>query len=59
MNPDVLKDAKALPAKHVEAFAKKFIMMGEIKERLGGYFPMLKDQIERAGFKPDKKLANA
>jgi len=49
--------AKALPAKHVEAFARKFIMMGEVKERIGGYFRTLKDQIERAGFKPDKQLA--
>jgi hypothetical protein len=39
MFPGVEKGAKALPAKHVEAFAKKFIMMGEIKERLGGYTP--------------------
>ena len=51
------KDAKSLPAKQVEAFARKFIMMGEIRERVGGFFPTLKDQIERAGFKPDKKLA--
>ncbi|NEU97992.1 TniQ family protein [Bradyrhizobium uaiense] len=51
------KGAKALPAKQVETFARKFIMMGEIRERVGGYFPTLKDQIERAGFKPDKKLA--
>ncbi|GKQ53555.1 TniQ family protein [Bradyrhizobium sp. Ce-3] len=51
------KGAKALPAKQVEAFARKFIMMGEIRERVGGFFPTLKDQIERAGFKPDKKLA--
>ncbi|MEY9524057.1 hypothetical protein ABIF70_005198 [Bradyrhizobium japonicum] len=56
MFPGVKKGAKALPAKHVQAFAKKFIMMGEIRELLGGYFPTLKDQIERAGFKPDKKL---
>ncbi|MHC2518993.1 TniQ family protein [Bradyrhizobium diazoefficiens] len=52
----VAPGAKALPAKHVEAFARKFIMMGEIKGRIGGYFPTLKDQIERAGFTPDKKL---
>lgn len=51
------KGAKALPAKQVDAFATKFIMMGEIKERIGGSFPTLKDQIERAGFKPDKNLA--
>lgn len=51
------RGAKALPAKQVETFARKFIMMGEIRERVGGYFPTLKDQIERAGFKPDKKLA--
>lgn len=53
----VEKGASALPPKHVEAFARKFIMMGEIKERVGGYFPTLKEQIERAGFKPDKQLA--
>jgi TniQ len=52
----VEKGASALPPKHVDAFARKFIMMGEIKARVGGYFPTLKDQIERAGFKPDKQL---
>jgi len=57
MFPSVEKGAKALPAKHVEAFANKFIMMGEVRERVGGYFPTLKDQLERAGFRPDKKLA--
>jgi hypothetical protein len=57
MFPGVKKGAKALAAKHAEDFAQKFIMMAEIKERIGGYFPTLKDQIERAGFKPDKMLA--
>jgi hypothetical protein len=33
------------------------MMLDEIKERLRGYFPTLKDQIERAGFKPDRMLA--
>ncbi|KRQ14672.1 TniQ family protein [Bradyrhizobium manausense] len=56
MFPGVEPSAKALPARHVEAFARKFIMMGEIKERIGGYFRTLKEQIERAGFKPDRKL---
>jgi TniQ len=55
--PSVKKGARELPAKQVEAFAERFIMLGEIKERVGGYFNTLKDQIERAGFRPDKRLA--
>jgi hypothetical protein len=32
------------------------MMLGEIREHLPGYFPTLKDTLERMGFKPDPDL---
>lgn len=45
-----------VPAKTADAFAARFMMLGEIRDRLGGYFGNLRRQLEMAGFEPDPSL---
>jgi hypothetical protein len=45
-----------VPAKIADAFAERFMMLGEIRDRLGGYFGNLRRQLEMAGFDPDPDL---
>jgi hypothetical protein len=48
--------ATTVPAKVAGAFAERFMMLGEIRDRLGGSFPTLRDQLLAAGFAPDPNL---
>lgn len=48
--------SKTVPAKTADAFAARFMMLGEIRDRLGGSFPTLRDQLQAAGFDPDPDL---
>jgi hypothetical protein len=54
--PGVEQGARAIPAGLVHSFARRFMMLGEIREHIPGYFPTLKDTLERMGFKPDPDL---
>jgi len=49
--------ATELPADVAARFSREFIMMGEIRDRIGGSMATLRPQLERAGFPPDDKLA--
>ncbi|MCS3445924.1 TniQ family protein [Bradyrhizobium elkanii] len=48
--------SKTVPAKAADAFAARFMMLGEIRDRLGGWFPELRKGLQRAGFSPDPDL---
>lgn len=48
--------ATTVPAKVADRFAERFMMLGEIRGRLGGWFPELRKQLQRAGFDPDPNL---
>jgi hypothetical protein len=54
--PGVSKDARSIPSAVVEDFARRFMMLGEILEHLPGYFPGVKDTLQRMGFSPDPDL---
>jgi hypothetical protein len=53
---DVKRGSTTVPAKTADAFAARFMMLGEIRDRLGGYFGNLRRQLEMAGFEPDPSL---
>jgi len=48
----VLPGSMIVPAKAANAFAKRFMMMGEFRERLGGHYGNLRVQLQMAGFDP-------
>lgn len=48
--------ATNVPATIADAFAGRFMMMGEIRDRLGGRFPELRIRLRMAGFHPDPDL---
>lgn len=45
-----------VPAKVADAFADRFMMLGEIQGRIGGYLSNLRDQLRLAGFETDPGL---
>lgn len=49
--------ARVVPADVANAFREKFMMLAEIRERVGGEFPDLRRGLARAGFMPDPDLA--
>ncbi|NEW97126.1 hypothetical protein [Rhodopseudomonas sp. BR0G17] len=49
--------ARVVPTDVANAFAERFMMLAEIRERLGGSFPDLRNGLRRAGFPPDPDLA--
>ncbi|MGY3532286.1 hypothetical protein [Bradyrhizobium sp. USDA 4452] len=50
------RGSTTVPAKTADAFAARFMMLGEIRDRLGGWFPELRKGLQRAGFSPDRNL---
>jgi hypothetical protein len=52
----VPRGAKTMPAKVADRFANRFIMLSEIRDRLGGDFLNLRKQLKKAGFRPDRNL---
>lgn len=52
----VLPGSTIVTAKAAEAFAKRFMMMGEVRECLGGNYGNLRVQLRMAGFDPDPNL---
>jgi hypothetical protein len=55
--PGVKPDAKTIPEKVVGAFCAKYIMLAEICEHIDGWYPDVKDTMERMGFPADPQLA--
>jgi hypothetical protein len=55
--PGVKPDAKTIPEKVVGAFCEKYIMLSEISEHIDGWYPDVKDTMERMGFPADPQLA--
>jgi hypothetical protein len=52
----VKKGSKTVPVNAANIFALRFMMLGEIQERLGGYLGNLRVQLKMAGFNSDPGL---
>lgn len=46
----------AVPSSAADRFAERFMMLSEIRDRLGGYLVNLRRQLARAGFDPDPDI---